>query len=662
MVTYTRTPLIFTPAGNPIAFTLSGSNSNTLLYQAELLEANSGAVIYTGNIYPKPLTPSQASINLNNQISSLVRSDVDNEDGLAIPKTKPILGYKLKATEMGVTGGTIQALGSATTSNTFYAFEGQVDGFNFTSRFVGSTYVMKPGNVGKFLTLQPNNKAVNVYGLEQLYFIQSGYTGMVYTVTSTSGTLLHDELITASIPYLISAGTAEARAQANITITGTCAVDDNITVKINGTTLGSYTASSVSLPTTALAIYLNNVLSSNPSGYTIGVSGSTVSIQAPVGLGSSGNSLSLTTSFTSASTVNVITGETRATVSLGSYTRIPTIFELVRVQVEDPTYGTYYIFENPVDFSLYTPDLDGFTSCLVDLINSNIPDNLGYMAGKTGSDTFSLTARTGTGTLMNGTEAWIIFEDYAEAYDGIWSGGVTSGYSAQTTYHSIIPHSKTSFTGGVTRTYDLSGFTMPNMIRLNVSPKKYIAYGINDFETIKDYNILLKDTSGNTISEIKTYRYHDTECNIEFVNILWANSIGGVDSYQFLNPQESLNVERNKISKNNINLDSYTPYLTDGIYNPIESTISVHAKSGFKVYTRVLADDESAWLTELVKSKNIYVELTDGSLVPLQLVNTNYDIRKQKYSRNELNQYQFEFSFSDEFLPAMASAGIIING
>lgn len=661
MVTYTRTPLRFTPAGNPVIFAVSGSNPDTIVYRSELIEANSGAVIYSGNIYPKPLTPSLANINLTNQLSSLVRADVDNDDSLFLGKTEPMLGYRLSTSEYGLSGGVITQLASATTSNTFYAFEAGLDSFNYTTRFVGNTYVVKPGSTGKFLTLQPDSKAVNVWGLEQLYFIQSGYTGITLNVSIPISGTVYEEVYTESLPYLISAGTPETRAMASITITGTCATDDNLTVKVNGSTLGSYSATSVSLPTTSLATGLSNALSSNGSGYTASVSGSTVYIQAPVGLGSSGNSLTLTTTYASATTVNIITGGTSATVILGSYERLPTIFEMVIVEVNDPYYGIYNIWEDVVDFSLYTPDLSGFTACLVDNING-YGGNLGYSCTQLDYNQFRITARPGLGDTMNATESWITFPSVPESYDGIWYGGITSGYSAQTTFHSIIPHSKTSFANGVTATNDLSGFTMPNMIRINVSPKKFIANGVNDLIVNQDYYIKIKDTSGNTISEIKTYKYQPDICHLEYVNILFTNSIGGVDSYQFINPQESLSVEKLKISKNNINLDSSTPYITNGVYNPIDQTYHSVGKSGIKVWTKELSDDESGWLTELVMSKNIYVELTDGSLVPVQLINTNYDIRKKKYVRSELNQYQFEFSFSEDYIPALSTAGIIING
>lgn len=661
MITYTRTPLKFTPSYNPIGFSLSGSTPETVLYKVELIESNSGTVIYTGNIYPKPLSPSIGNINLSNQLSSVVKPDVDNDLSLILEKRDPIIAYKLRSFEYGVSGGTLTQLSTGNTSETFYSFDAQLDGFNFTNRFIGNTYVMQSGYTGKFLTLQPDNKIVNDYSTEQLYFLQSGYTGLTMNIFNDLGAIW-EESITGSTPVLITSGSPEIRSQAQITITGTCAAGDNLTVKVNGATLGSYTASTVSLPTTALATYLNNSMVSNTSGYTISVSGSTITIKAPVGLGSLGNSLSLTTSTVTATTVNVITGETLATVILGSYERIPTTYEIVRVQVEDPIYGTYYIWDGPVDFSLYTPDVDGFTECLVDLINSNTPDNLGYSAIKTDYNQFRLTARTGTGDLLNATEAWIIFEDIPEAYDGIWSGGVTLGYSGMTTYHSPIPHSKTSFAGGVNGVSDVSGSTLSNMIRLQVSPKKIIENGITGINPNEKYYINVSDLSGNTISETKTYIYQDIECNLEYVNILWTNSIGGVDSYQFINPQESISVEKVKINKNNLNIDSSTPYLTNDVYNVIEDTYGSTTKSSFKVYTKVLSDDESNWLTELVKSKNIYVELSDTKLVPVQLVNTNYDQKRTKYNRTELNQYQFEFSIGSEFLPAMSYTGIIING
>ncbi len=397
MISITKSPLIYSPVNSPIVFTLSGSTSDLLLFRIELVESSTLTPIYVGNVYPTPVNPSVASVNLSNQLSSLVKPDIDNKSTLVTGKTKNIIGFKLLATEYGVSGGTLTSLGTTYTGGTYYAFEGDLDNFNYSTRYTGSTYLINSGSTGHFLTLQPDYKEVNDYSTEQLYFLQSGYTGL------------------------------------------------------------------------------------------------TVSVQV-------------------------------------------------------------------------------------------------------GSSTFN-------------------------------------------------------------NSFSTSGNTM---FRIQTSPKVLKSNGITGFTNNIPYSVKIKNNGGTTISEVKNYLYTEDECNLDYVNIAFTNSLGGIDTYQFINPQESLNVTKLNVTKNNINLDGSSIYSTGGVYNVSDETYHTQTKSSIKVYTKSLTDNESDWLSELVKSKNIYIELADGNLVPVQLTTTNYSIQKKKYT-TELNQYQFDFSFSDNFLPAMSTAGIIIN-
>lgn len=656
MISLTKTPLKFSPAGNPIVFTVSGSSSNLLLFKAEVLETTTLTSVYTGNIFPTPVNPSQASVNLSNQLSSLVSPEPDNTSTLILGKSRPIIAYKLKTTEYGTSGGTLTALGTANTSNTFYAFDSELDIFNYTKRFTGNTYVTMTGNTAKFLTLQPDNKAVNDYSFEQLYFIQSGMSAVTLSVTVNGN--LNIQHITGTNPYVKTPAIPETRSKGFLAITGSCAAGDNLGVYTNGNLLGAYTASTSGLTTSQLATNLASALSSNVSGYTISTTGNTIGIQAPAGLGSSGNSISLSAHvITTATTASTVTSETKAEVTIAGYTSVPDPYsDYTTVYLYEPPSSTYIELYHGIVF--HDTTLNGFTAALVTELNINA---YGYTAIQNASDSFIITARSGLGASMNGYPAYMYFDSTTELFVSYFGGGITNTTSGTTTNHFVIPNKITGFTGGINVTAEVTGYTLNDMLRIQTSPKQLKANSITGFTNGGTYSIKLKDDFGNVLTETKNYVYQDTDCNLEYVNIAFTNSIGGIDSYQFINPQQSLVITKLKVKKDNLNLDSSTPYLTNGIYNESDKTYHTSSKTNFKVYTKTLSDSESNWLTELVNSKNIWLELTDGNLLPIQLETSSYTIQKKKYTREDVNQYQFEFSLSDNYLPALANAGIVIN-
>jgi len=197
------------------------------------------------------------------------------------------------------------------------------------------------------------------------------------------------------------------------------------------------------------------------------------------------------------------------------------------------------------------------------------------------------------------------------------------------------------------------------MFRIQVSPKKLIDSLEVSFTGVTYYTVHLKDESGNILTEVKRYDYKETECNLEVMNVLWVNSLGGLDCYQFIQPQESMAVARASIKRNPFKMEAgtYTDF-SNGIFNSTEEIYDSKSQLSVKAYTRVINDKEVGWLCEMVNSKQLYVELTTGTLIPITLKNDSYQFQRTKYQQGQLNQMNFEFTFPEDIIPSLSSGNI----
>lgn len=655
----------FSPAGNPVIFNFSGSSTGLVFFKTQVVELKTLGTIYLGNTFPTPVNPTIASINLSSQLSSVVRSNVDNKDVLILEKPQNIVGYKVLVTEWGLSGGTgdtMTALSPAYTGSTNYAFEAELDVFSFNSKFTGSTYVANSATTttAKFLTNQPDFKPVNAYSFEQLYLLQDENPSLKLEYTIGNNTY-QSTFTGTNIQFLLSAATPEVRAKAYLALTGFGAAYDNIAISADtgggggANRLGYYVSNWSGNTPANMAGGLATSCFLNSFGYTFNytMGNNWMEILAPVGLGAAGNSITLTANrYATGYTTTVITAETRAIAIVSGYTWQPDTTHFT-IKTNDLSN-----FITLVDGNVSNPaaTTSAYTDIIVSSGNSN---TFGYSFARVSNDAFSVTYRAGFGDTANGLPVYI-YNQNNESQIGYYASGVTLGTALVTYSSATLPYSITGFTGGRTATPNVYYNSMERMVRINTSPKKLLLSGYTGFTIGQPYSVRVKNASGITMTEDRNYVYQDTDCNLNYVNVVFTNSFGGADSYQFVEPQESVVSNKLSVKKNSINVAASNIYITDGVYNPSDVTYKNTTKSNIKVYTKPLTDAESAWLVELVNSKNIYIELTDGNMVPVQLVNTNYNVQKNKYIR-EANQYQFEFSFSDNYLPALGGGKIIIN-
>jgi hypothetical protein len=206
----------------------------------------------------------------------------------------------------------------------------------------------------------------------------------------------------------------------------------------------------------------------------------------------------------------------------------------------------------------------------------------------------------------------------------------------------------------------IQGFSLTDykMFRLNVSPKSLMQSCNLDFTNVHKYVIDILDGGNVPVTEERVYYYEPLDCNLDYVNLLFVNALGGIDSYQWVAPVDTINVSRfvMKTNSSSINSDGILSDVSDGVFNPSDVIIENKTTTVTRVTSTPLNDAEAYWLQELFESKQIFIELTDGSITPALLNNTTYQIPRLKYSRGQLNIIQIDFTLADGIIPTGSHA------
>lgn len=199
-----------------------------------------------------------------------------------------------------------------------------------------------------------------------------------------------------------------------------------------------------------------------------------------------------------------------------------------------------------------------------------------------------------------------------------------------------------------------------SMMRLDISPKTINGL-LNGFLTASNayaYSVQLFNGSA-TASEKKIYDYEPGyPCGIDIVNILWENNLGGIDSYQFVNPIETREVERITQEKNiyrYFNAD-YTD-IQKNVYNQREKIIDTNLNANYRMWTKPLTDSENNWIAGLLHSKNVFIELSNRRIYPVNLVETSYTIERGKFNPTAPIQSEWTFKVNKDYITSETILG-----
>lgn len=204
--------------------------------------------------------------------------------------------------------------------------------------------------------------------------------------------------------------------------------------------------------------------------------------------------------------------------------------------------------------------------------------------------------------------------------------------------------------------YSYLSYTIPNtsskMIRVNVSPRVLKSLGLNLNAPNTSYKVYLNKNIGNTTkTETRTYLYQN-RCGATPVNILWVNNLGGIDSYQFTNPKGTMNITRNTIQKNIYDSnDNIYNDIENNIFNPSDEIVNINVSGTYEMFSGYVSDAETSWLTQLYRSKQVYIELSDLRLVPVLVEDTSYQIMRERNNKQGYNFFPIKLKVSEDILP-----------
>ncbi len=639
-------PTIFSSAGNPVTFAFSANTSNFAYFNCKVFEANSNTLLVSNNVYPFPDSPNYGFLNLSNILSSIVRSDIDNGNDIVRAKDKNIKGVYVQISDINTSLSAV----TSTTSSTIYGYESKKSILHTENSGIqiwyGSAITVNSG----FLTYKPNNTKVNEYSNEQLYFLVTGANApnLIAKYSTVSGD--YDYILTGGTQQLISNAVAPRRSVGTVTVTDTVTnINDNVGIYVNGSTfIGDVFVESTNESTTSIANRLATRIN-NYGLYSASNIGNVVSISGNTGTTQNGNTITGARVLTGATTTSSTAVIATAIISPS----LPEASEIITVSVADPVFGM-------IDLCTYianSSDASNAVTYATNLKNSINTNSYGYAARNAGGN-IVLSARTNVSqALMNYQDAYIQGSSLSYGSGFFLNGqdGVTGG----TSIYSAITISTTNFSGGTTGSSAVYATVLAPMHRLQVSPKKLIRDGqipSDDFSNGNSYSVSVWLNDFQLIQP-RTYLCVDSDCSKEYVNILFQNSLGGVDSFQFQAPQQSVKIDRKTSKKNNYDIKNDTYYtsnsnyeLQDVKFNRSEQVYESNSVVEITVWTDFLSDTQAEYLIELVQSKDIYLESNIGRLLPVTLVDTTYKVIKSKYSP-KLNQYQFTFQFDDNLLP-----------
>lgn len=143
---------------------------------------------------------------------------------------------------------------------------------------------------------------------------------------------------------------------------------------------------------------------------------------------------------------------------------------------------------------------------------------------------------------------------------------------------------------------------------------------------------------GELVSEIRTYRL-DPDCNVsENVRLVWLNSFGGWDYFNFkVGGKQTINVERQTYKK--LLARDYS------IGDRGDTTYAQKAEETWSIQSNWITQAESEWLVNLIQSREVY-ELKSGEIYPIQILDTSYQVKQSIRDQIFNLTIQFKYAFN----------------
>lgn len=165
---------------------------------------------------------------------------------------------------------------------------------------------------------------------------------------------------------------------------------------------------------------------------------------------------------------------------------------------------------------------------------------------------------------------------------------------------------------------------------------------IIDFNRDAYYDVTVYSAGGpltfpTPLFSARTYNCDTTCTKYTPVRLMWLNSLGGFDYFNFiLVSRETINLQRNQYKRN-------LPY--NYTIGQAGFTVSdIQSRESLQVTSDWMTDTQSQWMKELLKSKAVYELRSDGSYLPVILNMDSVEIKKSV--NDKLINYEFSYTYA----------------
>ena len=179
-------------------------------------------------------------------------------------------------------------------------------------------------------------------------------------------------------------------------------------------------------------------------------------------------------------------------------------------------------------------------------------------------------------------------------------------------------------------TFTLTNDGGQNVDAFGIYPENLRAAGVDltDWHYYKVYLI----GEGGPFSKTYVFYKVDTPCDTPTIRLQWANTVGGVDYFDFTRSKElSYDYERKRYQKV---IGTYADSsFTFNTYDRGVTERPVVATKGLQINSNWISAGEFTLLQTLILSNDVYIVQTDGSQIPVVVEDTSYICRDERAGR-----------------------------
>ncbi|SFW91518.1 hypothetical protein SAMN05661012_06789, partial [Chitinophaga sancti] len=170
------------------------------------------------------------------------------------------------------------------------------------------------------------------------------------------------------------------------------------------------------------------------------------------------------------------------------------------------------------------------------------------------------------------------------------------------------------------------------LYRINCSLKHLkIAVTNVNFSNVAYYDVAMVDYSQNPLTINRRFIIESLPCHLEPVNLFFVNQFGVFETLQLFNPISTLSTTKQAVQNNpyKLNIEGRIADYDDKLFNIIDEILTVSPEQQIKLSTGILNDGMLKWLSNLLTSEQIVMQVLPDLYVPVLLSDTSYEISNQ---------------------------------